>query len=151
MIFNRRFKRWMAFAGQDGAYRRIRWLCIFYRFEVVPFPSYLPSRKTANRIKTIPLVRNQSNSSRNRSTLNTVADIGSMMPSADAVPAGNSRMASVYRQYGSTTVQSPKPRHSGSVTAGSAITLCTICTGLDTQSDTKVIPKKPYRVTDMGR
>lgn len=72
------------------------------------YVSNLLKRKTDPKIRIIPHIEKPFSDSPNKITLNSVADMGSIMPRADAVPAGISFSAKVYKKYGNIQVHIPK-------------------------------------------
>ena len=80
--------------------------------------------------------------------LNIVADSGSRMPSAEAVPAGISLSASVYKKYGTTQVHKPIPRIKKMIGTGAFAVNSINSTGLQNAIDKTPITKKQYNVAE---
>lgn len=87
--------------------------------------------KTATRIKTIPQRAGNDKGSPRSSTLKSVADIGSTIPKEAAIPTGKSFKAIVYKKYGNTHVQIPRPILKGKIADGFCAIMDTISGGLE--------------------
>jgi len=91
------------------------------------------NKNTAPKIKIIPQADVIPSLSLKNTTLNTVADIGSIIPNADAVPAGNVLRENVYKKYGSTQVHMPRPKSKSSIAGEFVDIIWGILTGLHTK------------------
>ena len=90
----------------------------------------------------IPIKEYKDNFSPNTSTLKIVADIGSSIPNVDAVPAGISRRAIVYKKYGRIHVNKPNPKESKITTVGFRWIESIIPNGFAVTKPTTVLNKK---------
>ena len=105
---------------------------------------------TAPKISTIPHRENTSRGSLKHTTLKSVADNGSTIPSADTVPAGSAFIAVVYRIYGRKQVQIPSAAITGRVYATFWDIFSTMPFGSQTKNAINVENKKQYNVTVTG-
>ena len=90
----------------------------------------------------IPQTENKSIGSENNTTLKIVADIGSRMLSADAVPTGICLSAIAYRKYGEMQVKIPMLIERAAAVIGFATKISENCEMLQVKIPINVATKK---------